>query len=376
MPTKVYIAPRVEILAQSGIESIPTEYVRLVEERQDLGDALEEVKKQIASGVPQIPVVDLKGFDSDDHETKMACVDSVKKAAEEWGVMHIANHGIPEDLLDKVREVGKKFFDQPIVQKEQYANDQASGKIQGYGSKLANNASGQLEWEDYFFHLIYPVDKTDLSIWPKDPSDYIEVTKQFAEHLRTVVSKMLSILSVGLELEEGKLEREIGGKEDLLMQLKINYYPKCPQPDLALGVEAHTDISSLSFILHNGVPGLQVYKENRWITAPCIPDTMIVHIGDTLEILSNGKYKSILHRGLVNKEKVRISWAIFCEPPREKVVLRPLEELVTDETPAKFTPRTFQEHIERKLFKKKQAEEAAAAAAAQAANGHKPNITN
>jgi anthocyanidin synthase len=173
MPTKVSIAPRVEILAQSGIESIPIEYVRPVEERQDLGDALEEVKKQSAEGIPQIPVVDLKGFDSNSLETKKACVESVKKAAEEWGVMHIANHGLPEDLLEKVRMVGKKFFDLPIEQKEQYANDQASGKIQGYGSKLANNACGQLEWEDYFFHLIYPVDKIDLSIWPKDPKDYM-----------------------------------------------------------------------------------------------------------------------------------------------------------------------------------------------------------
>lgn len=88
-----------------------------------------------------------------------------------------------------------------------------------------------------------------------------EVTKQFAEHLRTVATKMLSVLSIGLGLEEGKLEQELGGQEDLLMQLKINYYPKCPQPDLALGVEAHTDISSLTFILHNGVPGLQVHAQ-------------------------------------------------------------------------------------------------------------------
>jgi anthocyanidin synthase len=98
----------------------------------------------------------------------------------------------------------------------------------------------------------------------------------------------------------------------------------------------------------------QVFKDGRWITAECFPDTMIVHIGDALEILSNGQYKSVLHRGLVNKEKVRISWAVFCEPPKEKVVLRPLEELVTKEIPAKFAPRTFLQHIEQKLFKKSQ----------------------
>lgn len=165
---------------------------------------------------------------------------------------------------------------------------------------------------------------------------------------------MLTALSMGLGLEEGRLEKEVGGMDELLLQMKINYYPKCPQPELALGVEAHTDVSALTFILHNMVPGLQVFYAGRWITAKCVPDSMIVHIGDTLEILSNGRYKSILHRGLVNKEKVRISWAVFCEPPKEKIVLRPLPEVVTEEEPERFPPRTFAEHIRHKLFRKSQ----------------------
>jgi anthocyanidin synthase len=76
--------------------------------------------------------------------------------------------------------------------------------------------------------------------------------------MRAVAAKVFSILSLGLGLDEGRLDRELGGPEDLLLQMKINYYPKCPQPDLALGVEAHTDVSSLTFIHANGVPGLQV----------------------------------------------------------------------------------------------------------------------
>lgn len=160
------------------------------------------------------------------------------------------------------------------------------------------------------------------------------------------------MLSLGLGVDEGKLEQEVGGLSDLLLQMKINYYPRCPQPDLAVGVEAHTDVSALSFILHNMVPGLQVYYEGNWVTARCVPDSIIMHVGDVVEILSNGKYKSILHRGLVNKEKIRISWAVFCEPPRDKIVLKPLTELVGEDSPAKFPPRTFAQHIEHKLFRK------------------------
>nr|ABR24157.1 anthocyanidin synthase [Allium cepa] len=336
-------APRVETLSKSNLHSIPLEYIRPEHERACLGDALEQLHN--SNSGPQIPITDLDSSD---------CIEKVTKAAKEWGVMHIVNHGISSELMEKVRAAGKAFFNLPLEAKEEYANDQSKGKIQGYGSKLANNASGQLEWEDYFFHLIFPDDKVDLSVWPKQPSDYIEIMQEFGSQLRILASKMLSILSLGLQLPtKDRLEQELKGPEDLLLQLKINYYPKCPQPHLALGVEAHTDVSALSFILHNNVPGLQVLYEGEWVTAKLVPDSLIVHVGDSLEILSNGIYKSVLHRGLVNKEKVRISWAVFCEPPKDAVVLKPLDEVVTDDAPARYTPRTFAQHLERKLFKKK-----------------------
>lgn len=340
--------PRVETLSCSKIQSIPKEYVRPKEELSSIGDVFEEEKKE----GPQVPTIDLTEIDSADELVRAKCLEKLKKAAEEWGVMNLVNHGIPSDLLNRLKKAGQTFFALPIEEKEKYANDQVAGMIQGYGSKLANNASGQLEWEDYFFHLIFPEDKRDLSIWPKTPADYTEVTSEYAKGLRVLATKILEALSVGLGLEGGRLEKEVGGMEELLLQLKINYYPICPQPELALGVEAHTDVSSLTFLVHNMVPGLQLFHEGQWITAKCVPDSIFMHIGDTIEILSNGKYKSILHRGLVNKEKVRISWAVFCEPPKEKIILQPLPELVTETEPALFPPRTFAQHIHHKLFRK------------------------
>ncbi|GKV38177.1 hypothetical protein SLEP1_g46115 [Rubroshorea leprosula] len=345
------VAPRVESLASSGIQTIPKEYIRPQEELTNMGNVFEEEKKDEGS---QVPTIDLRDIDSEDPEVRERCREELKKAAMDWGVMHLVNHGISDDLMDRVKKAGEAFFNLPVEEKEKYANDQKTGQIQGYGSKLANNTSGQLEWEDYFFHLVYPEDKRDMSIWPKTPADYTELTSVYAKQLRGLATKILSVLSLGLGLEEGRLEEEVGGLEELLLQMKINYYPKCPQPELALGVEAHTDVSALTFILHNMVPGLQLFYKGKWITAKCVPNSIVMHIGDTIEILSNGKYKSILHRGVVNKEKVRISWAVFCEPPKEKIILKPLPETVSETEAAMFPPRTFQQHIQHKLFKKTQ----------------------
>ncbi|KAF3775666.1 Leucoanthocyanidin dioxygenase [Nymphaea thermarum] len=346
---------RVESLAGSGLLAIPSEYIRPESERLNIVDIFKDEKNEEG---PQIPVVDFRGLESEDKSERARVYEEVKRAAMEWGVMQVMNHGIDARVIEELKVAGESFFALPIEEKERYANDQASGKIDGYGSKLANNASGQREWEDYFFHLLYPEEKRNMSVWPRTPSNYIAVTEEYGKQLRKVVTKILSILSVGLGVEESRLEKELGGMDDLLMQLKINYYPKCPQPELALGVEAHTDISALTLLLHNMVPGLQIFHDGKWVTAKCVPGALIIHVGDSLEIISNSRYRSGLHRGLVNKEKVRISWAVFCEPPKDQL-LQPLTELVSEAEPATFSPRTFAQHIEQKLFRKNQ--EAAAA---------------
>ncbi|XP_078446244.1 leucoanthocyanidin dioxygenase-like [Wolffia australiana] len=341
---------RVESLSAISITSIPPEYIRPEEERATLVDALEAARKSIHG--PDIPTVDLAGFLSGDEDQRRRSIEAVKKAATEWGVMHVVNHGVCLELIKRLQAAGEKFFSLPVEEKERYANDQSSGNIQGYGSKLANSASGKLGWQDYFFHVVFPEDKVNFAIWPKEPADYVEETREYARQLRKVVSSMLAMLSLGLGLEEGRLEKEVGGLSDLLLQMKINYYPRCPQPEMAVGVAAHTDVSALTFILHNMVPGLQILRDGEWVTAKCVPNSFIMHVGDAIEILSNGAYKSVLHRGLVNTEKVRISWAVFCEPPKDGIVLRPLPELIGENSPPKFTPRTFGQHLEQKIFRK------------------------
>lgn len=168
------VAARVESLSKSGIQSIPEEYVRSKEEIQSInGDIFEQEKSNEG---PQVPVIDLRYINvNDSEENKRICHDELIKAATEWGVMHLVNHGIPDDILNRVKVAGETFFNLPVEEKEKYANDlqQGSGNVQGYGSKLANNACGQREWEDYFFHTIFPAHKVDLSIWPKIPEDYM-----------------------------------------------------------------------------------------------------------------------------------------------------------------------------------------------------------
>ena len=98
-----------------------------------------------------------------------------------------------------------------------------------------------------------------------------------------MVDKLLAAFSMNLELEESTLKNALGG-ENLELELKINYYPPCPQPDVALGVLPHTDMSALTVLKPNNVPGLQIFKKGQWLTANYIPNTLIIHIGDQLQV--------------------------------------------------------------------------------------------
>ncbi|CAA7393329.1 unnamed protein product [Spirodela intermedia] len=260
------------------------------------------------------------------------CVEAVRKAASEWGVMHIVNHAILLKLIKRMQEAGERFFSLLVEEKERYANDQSSGTSKATAASLQTMpAAGepvQLRVRTYtlllsgsliFFSLFSSFQSVVCPF--RLPCCLGEETKDFVRQLRPVVNNMLAMLSAGLGLEEGKLEEELGGMSDLLLQI---------MPNMAVGVPAHTDVSALSFILYNMVPGLQVHHGGQWVTVGSLPDTIIMHVGD-----------SILHRVLVNKEKVRISWAVFCEPPPDKIVLKPLAALVHEGSMAKYPPRTF-----------------------------------
>lgn len=83
---------------------------------------------------------------------------------------------------------------------------------------------------------------------------------------------------------EGKALRSCLSDEEIEYEMKINMYPPCPQPELALGVEPHTDMSALTLLVPNDVPGLQVWKDGNWVAVNYLPNALFVHVGDQVEV--------------------------------------------------------------------------------------------
>lgn len=124
----------------------------------------------------------------------------------------------------------------------------------------------------------------------------------------------------------------IDEKEELLMgskRLNFNYYPKCPNPQLSIGVGRHSDISTFTVLLQDDIGGLYVKKldANVWIHVPPVNGALVINIGDALQIMSNDKYKSVEHCVIANGRKDRVSVPIFLHPKATSVVA-PLQEVL------------------------------------------------
>ncbi|OMO49859.1 Oxoglutarate/iron-dependent dioxygenase [Corchorus olitorius] len=319
---------RVQDIANLSKGTIPEEFIRTTTEQPGV--------TTVQGTVLEVPIVDL----SDPDEQKV--LKAIDNASRNWGMFQVTNHGIPEESIRNFQEVGKFFFELPQEEKEVYAKPEGSKSIEGYGTKLQRELEGKKAWVDHLFHKIWPPSEINYQVWPKNPPSYREANEEYTKHMHGVVNKLFRLFSLGLGLEEHEVKKAMGG-DDLVYLLKINYYPPCPRPDLALGVPAHTDMSAMTILVPNDVQGLQASKDGQWYDVKYIPNALIVHVGDQLEIVSNGNYKSVLHRSIVNKEKARISWPIFFEPPADLEV-GPHPKLINEGNPPKYKTKKFSDY--------------------------------
>lgn len=112
-----------------------------------------------------------------------------------------------------------------------------------------------------------------------------EVIDEYGRELVKLCGRLMKVLSINLGLEEDYLQNAFGG-ENIGACLRVNFYPKCPQPDLTLGLSSHSDPGGMTLLLPDQhVYGLQVRKDNKWITVKPAPHAFIVNIGDQIQVI-------------------------------------------------------------------------------------------
>uniref|UniRef100_A0A0D6R2X3 Fe2OG dioxygenase domain-containing protein n=1 Tax=Araucaria cunninghamii TaxID=56994 RepID=A0A0D6R2X3_ARACU len=212
--------------------------------------------------------------------------------------------------------------------------------LEGYGRFFDISDDTILDWVDALVHYISPPSIKAVEYWPKAPSTYRETYENYGEEVLKLTDKLLALLSEGLGLDPGYVKTLM--KEPLL-QLRINYYPPCPQPDMVNGLKPHSDGSMLTVLLNDQVEGLQVRKGEEWFTVVPVPGALVVNIGDLLQIMSNGRYVSAEHRAVVNTNQHRMSVVMFLLP-QGGVMIGPASELIDVTHPRKYKSTLSEEY--------------------------------
>ncbi|KAI8025776.1 putative 2-oxoglutarate/Fe(II)-dependent dioxygenase [Camellia lanceoleosa] len=309
--------PVVQELALKGLKDLPKRFISLKPDSpllvptscvQDGSDSSETLH-------PPIDVAKLRyhGLGSEGRTQELARLASVVK---EMGMFLIVNHGIECCVLEDVKDVVKGFFGLSFEEKRESVGTYMDVDNMGYGRNFVKSEDQPLDWIDRLTMKAAPKDATDgLLVWPQKPPNFRQVMEKYVEEARKVCNDLLVALAEALSLENHAFLQNFDHKKSEI-NVRVNYYPPCPRPDLALGLTPHTDGSALTFLMQfRSASGLQVLRDLKWVAVPWPADVLLVSVGDLLEIMSGGRLKSPWHRVVTQMDVERFSISLFYNPP-------------------------------------------------------------
>ncbi|KAF7126378.1 hypothetical protein RHSIM_Rhsim11G0169700 [Rhododendron simsii] len=309
--------------------------------------AVEHRPKLAITEAEGIPLINLSVFNSHDLPSNPSSIETlveeIRDACKNWGFFQVINHGVPLEKREKLELASRKFFAQSTKEKLKVRRDEVNP--QGYyDSEVTKNVR---DWKEVFDMTVknptvIPASHEDgdnglkevVNRWPEYPSELREAFEEYAEEMEKLAHKLLELISLSLGLKANQLS---GFFNDHTSFTRLNHYPPCPIPHLALGVTRHKDAGAITILAQDDVGGLQVKRktDGEWIRVKPTPQAYIVNVGDIIQVWSNDRYESVEHRVKVNSEKERFSIPFFFNPDHN-VMVEPLEELITEQGPVKY----------------------------------------
>ncbi|BFG41233.1 hypothetical protein CerSpe_275070 [Prunus speciosa] len=319
-------------LAESpGITFIPPTYTYTNNPHDDLAALIDTESK--------IPTVDFSLLTSGTPQQRSQAIHDLGKACQDWGFFLVINHGVPESLMKAILDGCQGFFDLSEEEKQEFEGKHVLDPIR-CGTSFNASVEKVLFWRDFLKVFVYPEFH-----FPTKPAGFSELALEYCKRTRQVTRELLKGISESLGLEASDLEKFLNVESGLQIFI-ANLYPPCPQPELALGMPPHSDHGLLTLLIQNGINGLQVQHKGKWVNVNARSNSFLVNTGDHLEIFSNGKYRSNIHRAVLTNKATRISLATPTGPSLETVVT-PAPELLNNENrkPA-YTGMKYKDYLE------------------------------
>lgn len=270
----------------------------------------------------------------------------INAACRAHGFFYIVGHGVPAALIARLEDLSQQFFARPEAEKLRWPMSAGGRAWRGYFKTGGELTSGRPDWKEGLYlgselaqHHELVRAGTPLhgpNLWPDTPAGLRETALDYIDALTRVGHAVMRGIALSLGLAPDYFAMRYTA--DPLLLFRIFNYPSRPIPagsDVQWGVGEHTDYGLLTLLYQDPTGGLQVKTRTGWIEAPPVPGSFVCNIGDMLDRMTRGLYRSTPHRVRLNSSgRDRLSFPLFFDPNFFARV-RPIEGLPAAEDDAR-----------------------------------------
>lgn len=314
-----------------------------------------------------IPVIDIGPFLRNEAAGRGRVIKEWADAFETLGFATIVGHGIEEDLLDRLHDSARRFFDLDLEEKrrcsfpgEQRSQGYVPMGVESVAKSLADGDAPAdlcqsltfafIDWEDS--PPTHPGDAALFrpNLWPAEPPDLAPLIREYFARAHSLAQALMRLSALALDLPEGYFA---ASHDRMTTNLRLVEYPDQAEDPLPgqLRYGAHTDYTGLTLVRQDDAPGgLQVAApDGSWIDVPPVRGSLVVNAGDLLMRWTNHRWKSNVHR-VVNPPRDaqgstrRLSVVLFTGPNADAVV-ECLPTCHDAENPPKYGPIKAWDHL-------------------------------
>jgi isopenicillin N synthase-like dioxygenase len=276
------------------------------------------------SGSPAaLPVVDVAPLaDGAPAEARTAVAEQIQAACRESGFFYVTGHGVPPELLEQLAAASAEFFALPLEDKLEIAMERGGRAWRGFFPVGAELTSGRPDLkEGLYFGAELPGDDPRVraglalhgrNLFPRQVPALRPLVLSYLDALTSLGQVVLAGVALSLGLDAGYFAT--GYTADPTILFRIFHYPPPPPQEDGWGVGEHTDYGLLTLLAQDDSGGLQIAAPGGWIDAPPIPGTLVCNIGDMLDRLTGGWYRSTPHRVRNLSGHGRLSFPFFLDP--------------------------------------------------------------
>jgi isopenicillin N synthase-like dioxygenase len=274
----------------------------------------------------ELPLVDLAPLRShgpwfgDDLAPAISAVATqVDRACRRFGFFRITGHGVDPDRLADLDHQARAFFAQPDEVKARIAMPLGGRAWRGWFPVGGELTSGRPDHKEglYFGTELAPDHAAVTAgrplhgpnLFPVEPAGLRSAVLDWMAAITDLGVTLLRVVAVGLGLDADWFETTVTADPTVLF--RIFHYP--PGHDEGWGVAEHTDYGLITILAQDRHAGLEVRGPDGWIPVPADPEVLVINLGDMLDRMTEGRYRSTPHR-VRNGDAGRLSFPCFIDP--------------------------------------------------------------